>query len=410
MTPRVPIYVAAGAVTPFIGRGHPDFVPYGERADARDNPNLQTLMTRAVTATGVDPADVDCAWVSNFLGEVFAHQGHLGSLLAAAAPGLESKPITRVEAACASGAAAISSAVMSLQAGSEVALAVGVEVENTVRSRQGVEFMSLAAHVPEQRDIAFALFPWMFARRAKAWKERFGGSTADLDAVVAKAYRNARANPLALRHRNAVRPQEIASSQTFLEDPALRDHIRLLDCTDFTDGAAAVVLATAKGLQRLGIPIDACTEILGIGHSVRALGGDTDATALTNLAAAAAVAYRAADVAPADIHIAEVHDCFSIAEIQAMEALGFAPPGQGGALVRDGTTAIDGRLPVNTGGGLLGFGHPIGATGVKQVAEIHKQMTGRSGAYQIANRPQLGITANLGGDDRTGIVMIHRKT
>jgi len=409
MKPIRKVYVAAGAITPFTGRGHPDFIPFSERTQERDNPDLQALMATAVDGLGIDTEAVDNAWVSNFLGEVFAHQGHLGALLAASAPGLEGIPITRIEAACASGSAAIASAIMSLQAGAEVSLVVGAEVENTVRSREGVEFMSLAAHVPEQRQIEFAIFPWIFARRAKAWKEAFGGSEADLDAVVSKAYGNAKANPLALRQRNHLTTEAVRSSPHFLDDPELHPHMRLVDCTDFTDGAAAVVIATAEGLARLGISKEDCTEILSVGHAVRALGAETDATRMVNLADAAAKAYAAAGIGPADVQVAEVHDCFSIAEVQAMEALGFAALGQGGALIREGATARGGVLPVNTGGGLLGFGHPIGATGVKQVVEVHKQMHGQSGDYQLAVPPEVGVTANLGGDDRTGLVTVLRR-
>ena len=130
---------------------------------------------------------------------------------------------------------------------------------------------------------------------------------------------------------------------------------------------------------------------------------------LSNLERAATVAYRAAGVSPEQVDVAEVHDCFSVAELQAMEALGFCEPGGAPAMLAAGETQLDGRLPINPGGGLLGFGHPVGATGVKQVVEIWRQLQGRCGDYQLAGEPEVGVSANLGGDDRTGVVILQRR-
>jgi acetyl-CoA acyltransferase len=169
-----------------------------------------------------------------------------------------------------------------------------------------------------------------------------------------------------------------------------------------------VVIATREGLDRIGVSPADCTEILSYGHSVAALGGETNPLFLDNMNRATREAYTDAGISGADVDIAEVHDCFAINELQMYEALELCGPGEAPALLREGVTAIDGRMPVNTGGGLIAFGHPIGATGVKQVVEIWRQMKGRCGDYQVAGKPTLGVTGNLGGDDRTGIVMVHR--
>ena len=127
-----------------------------------------------------------------------------------------------------------------------------------------------------------------------------------------------------------------------------------------------------------------------------------------NTADAACKAYAAAGLRPEDVQVAEVHDCFTVAELLMVEALGFAERGGAAALYRDGVVDIDGRLPVNTGGGLVGFGHPVGATGVKQAVEIFRQMRGQCGAYQMPSAPRIGLSANMGGDDKTSVVTLYK--
>ena len=136
---------------------------------------------------------------------------------------------------------------------------------------------------------------------------------------------------------------------------------------------------------------------MGSGHAVSSLYTDGDPTRLTTSAQAAGQALSSAGIAASDLNIAEVHDCFTVTELMMMEAIGLAAPGEGAALLRDGATNIDGRIPVNTGGGLIGFGHPVGATGIKQPLEIFRQMKGRCGDYQVPTLPQWGLTLNMGG-------------
>ena len=419
MKPHRRVFVVGGGHTTFLGRGRQEFVhrkhpDYGKRT----NPGLEAHMQGAVEAllaeVRVDLGEVDRAVVSNFLGEAFCSQGHLGSMLARVAPDLEGRPIERIEAACASGAASIARCVDGMQAADDVALVVGVEIETNVPGTQGVEYMAYAAHYREERKHDFALFPWMFARRAKAYGEAYGCTREDIARVPVKAYANANRNPQALKHTSTLSYEEATSegrhNREFLENEELRPWIRLTDCTALTDGASAVLLATETGLERLGIPRDQCTEILGYGHSTRALGRGADFADMPNMRAAAWRAYADAGVGPEHVGLAEVHDCFAVAELQGMEALGLADRGQAWRLLADGDTALDGRLPVNPGGGLIGFGHPIGATGVKQVVEVWRQLTGRNPHYAITNGATVAVTANLGGDDRTGVVMVHART
>lgn len=419
MKPHRRVFVVGGGHTTFLGRGRPEFIhrkhpEYGKKT----NPGLEAHMRGAVDAllssVSVDLAEVDRAVVSNFLGEVFCSQGHLGSMLARVEPALEGRPIERIEAACASGAASIARCVDGMQAADDVALVVGVEMETNVPGTQGVEYMAYAAHYRDERKHDFALFPWMFARRAKAYGERFGCTREDIAHVPVKAYANANRNPQALKHHTQISLEDAVTdgrhNRVFLEDEALRPWIRLLDCTALTDGASAVLLATEAGLERLGISQDECTEILGYGHCTRALGRGSDFESMPNMRAAAERAYADAGLGPDEVDLAEVHDCFAVAELQAIEALGLAKAGDAWKITAAGETAIEGRRPINPSGGLIGFGHPIGATGVKQVVEVWRQLTGRAAGHQVPGDPRVGVTANLGGDDRTGIVMVHART
>lgn len=391
MKPTRRIFVVGGAHSPYVGKGHPRPLPSLED-------HLRTAVRAALETTRVEAAQVQKGYVGNFLAECFTRQGHLGSMLAATHPDLGGKPMARVEGACASGALAVVSCIESMHMGYDITLAAGVEVECNVRGKEGVEYMARAAHYEKQAHLEPAIFPWMFARRAKA----YGATREALDAVVEKAYGNASRNPYA--QQRDVDPPSGERDRHFLEDAALRPHIKLRDCTQFTDGASALLLATEAGLAKLGRTPADCTEIVSFAHHTRALDRETDPTRLENVAAAAAEAYAHAGLSAEDIRVAEVHDCFSITELQMYEALGFAT--DGAAALLDGAFDLGGRLPVNTGGGLLGFGHPIGATGVKQILEVHKQMRGQCGDYQLPNAPTVGITANLGGDDNTAVVAI----
>ena len=417
MKPVRRVFVVGGAHSPFLGRGRPEFIwkghpDYGVRSNPTLEEHMRVATLGAFEATGVLPSAIEKAYVSNFLGECFSRQGHLGAMLAAVDSGLEGIPIARIEAACASGAAAIAACVDAMQGGVDVTMVVGVEVETNSSTRDGIDYMARAAHYEQSRDWDSFTFPYVFARRAKHYKAAFGADDRDIAEVVAKAYGNANRNPLAQMHSVTMSAEWAATvsdhNAHFLSDPDYREHIKQADCTTFTDGGSAVILASEEGLERLGIPRSQCTEILAYGHSVAGLGKETDPTRLENMARAAKVAYADAGVSASEVEVVEVHDCFSINELQHYEALGLCDWGEAPSLLKSGATAIEGRVPVNTGGGLLGFGHPIGATGVKQVLEIWRQMKGQCGQYQMPATPGVGVSANLGGDDRTGIVMVHR--
>ncbi len=408
------VFVVGGHVTPFIGKSHPDFV-WKRHPDfgKRENPTLEEHLTAAIRGafddTGVDPTAIQRGAVGNFLGGLFSNQAHLGSLAVRAHEGLYGTPFVRIEAACASGGLAVTSAIDAIQAGLDVTLAAGAEVQTSVSARDGAGFLARASHWETERGIDDFTFPAMFARRNKAYKEKWGVTEEELAHIVVKAYANAAKNPKA--HMKAVKVTlEHASAPNdrnpqFLRNEALREHLKVTDCSQVSDGAAAVILASEEGLARLGLSVDDCVEVTAYGHATGPLGMVDDYTSMGTTARAAAEVYADAGINPGDVGVAEVHDCFHVTEALITEALGFADAGSGAKLAVDGATGIDGSIPINTGGGLIAFGHPVGATGVKQVLEVVRQMKGQCGDYQIATPPKVGLTANMGGDDRTSVCM-----
>ncbi|MBW1877613.1 MAG: hypothetical protein JRI25_01885 [Deltaproteobacteria bacterium] len=410
------VFILGGHTTPFIGKRHPDFI-WKRHPDfgKRENPSLEEYITTAtcgaLEATGTPAAEVDKAWIGNFVGELFASQGHLGAALVGAHPDLLYKPVMRVEGACASGGLAFASAVESILAGTDVALVVGAEVQTTAPARTGGDYLARAAHYSRHRSIDDFTFPALFAIKNKAFLDG-EGTEEDLGRVAVKAYANANRNPLA--HMRTVKMSlETASNAsdrnpTFLGNEELNPYLKMSDCSQVSDGASAMVVVSEEGLRKLGKTPDDATELLAATYATGNLYQDGPPLRLETTETAARRAYAAAGVSPGDMGVAEVHDCFTVTEPLMYEALGFAEIGRGHHLLREGRTEIDGDLPVNTGGGLIGFGHPVGTTGVKQILEVHRQLRGQCGDYQVNKPMKLGIAANMGGDDKTAVVTIQR--
>ena len=411
------VFVIGGAITPFIGKKHPDFI-WKKHPDfgKRDNPTLEDYIRMSVLAalesTGVPAAAIEKAWIGNFVGELFSSQGHLGAAVAGVHPDLLHKPIMRVEGACASGGLALASAVESIRAGTDVALVCGAEVQTTHSARDGGDFLARASHYARQRSIDDFTVPALFGRRTKHYRQAFGVSEEDIGRAAVKAYANANKNPLA--HMKSV-PMDLATASAaseanpnFLSNEEYAPFIKMSDCSQVSDGGAAMIVVSEAGLAKLGKTMADAIEIVALAHTTGNLWEDGDLTRLTTTHVAAQRAYAEAGITAAEVGVAEVHDCFTVTELMMTEALGFADFGHGAALLREGRTEITGDIPVNTGGGLVGFGHPVGATGVKQVLEVYRQMKGRCGAYQIPSVPAVGLTANMGGDDKTVVVGVYR--
>jgi len=374
---------------------------------------------------GFDPAEIETLYVGNFSSDRFEGQGHLAPILADAV-GLVPLPATRVEDACASGGAAIRQAVMAIASGMhDVVLVGGVEQMTRLTTLQVTDVLSTAGDMLYEMGSGFT-FPGIFAAMATAYMHRYGMKPEHLFQVALKSHANGALNPKAqfnLSLRDWMAARAAAARQKDLPAPTWNDELdflrdetanptiawplRLFDCAPITDGAACLLLVTAGRAREF---TDDPIYIIGSGQaSDHALAGHADLAGLRAARLAAQSAYQMAGVAASDIRLAEVHDCFTIAEIIATEDLGFFPPGSGYRMVEDGVTNRDGPRPVNTSGGLKAKGHPVGASGIAQVVEIWEQMRGEAGERQVRGDLPLALTHNVGGTGGTCVVHIYER-
>lgn len=339
---------------------------------------------------------MDAFFLGNFAGPSFVGQNHLAPYVSTAL-GLEGIPATRVEAACASSGSAFFHAYTGVASGVyDAVLVVGVEKMTSQSTPKVAEILAAAGDCSGEIR-AGSTFPSLFAMIARRHMHDFGTTREHLAAVAVKNHANGALNPDA--HMRKVITMEQALAGKPIAEP-----LTVYDCSLVSDGAAAVLLAP---LERAGEFTDKPVRILGIAQASDfvALDQKPDITTFPAVRRASGKAYQMAGVGPADVQFAELHDCFTIAEIIAIEDLGFAPRGQGGPYTAAGCTARTGERPINTSGGLKSKGHPVGATGVAQICDLVIQMRCEAGARQIP-RHSLGLAQNLGGSGATCVVSI----
>ena len=369
---------------------------WGEVWDA----SLRTLWTEAALAAlddaGLDR--VDAITVGSMTPGLFVGQEHLGALLADEL-GMAGVPATRVESACASGGVALKTGFAEVAAGlADIVLVTGVEKMTDVSGDECTA--ALAAAADAELEVFYgATFPGLYAMMARAHMARWGTTREQLAMVAVKNHRHGALNPHA-QYRQEITVKDVIQSAKVAEP------LTILDCSPITDGAAALVLAelgVARTMAK-GRPI---ARIAGVGQATDriALQSRADLTTLPATTLAAQRAFKMAGKTPNDIHLAEVHDCFTIAEILVVEALGLCQPGQGGCQASSGRTALGGEVPVNPSGGLKAKGHPVGATGVAQAVEITTQLRGVAGKRQVAGA-RVGLTQNMGGTGASTVVHI----
>ncbi len=362
--------------------------------------SLRTIWAEAAIAAlenaGVDKLDyitVGCMSPGLFVG-----QEHIGSLLADEL-GMAGVPAARVETACASGGLALRTGFAEVASGlSDIVLVTGVEKMNDVDTAETTYALGTAA---DQEWEAFhgVTFPGLYAMMARVHMERFGTTSEQLAAVAVKNHANALLNPNAQYHLKLTVEDVLGS--TMVADP-----LHIFDCSPITDGAAALVLAPLEMARDLakGKPVVKITGS-GLATDTISLACRDDLASLSAVEKAAKKAYAMASRSPQDIHVAEVHDCFSIAELMTTEALGFFEAGQAGPAVERGLTSLGGKLPVNTSGGLKAKGHPVGATGVAQAVEVTTQLRGEAGQRQVQGA-RIGLTQTMGGSGGSSVVHI----
>ncbi len=369
---------------------------FGERWDVSLRDMVAEAGVMAIDDSNLMGEQIDALYVGNMSGGRFVEQEHIGALIADCA-GLSRLhiPSTRVEAACASGGLALRQAVLAVASGyHDIVIAAGVEKMTDVSS--GTAADALAAAADREWECFFgATFPALYAMMARLHMRRYGTTHDQMAEVAVKNHHHACFNPIAQYHME-ITVDDVNRS------PMVADPLHILDCSPISDGAAAVVLAPTEIASRFA---DTPIRIIGSGQGsdTLALHDRRDLTALDATIHAARAAFDQASVEPRQVDLAEVHDCFTIAEILAIEDLGLVEKGQGGRAIDEGMTALGGRLPVNTSGGLKACGHPVGATGIKQAYEIALQLRGEAGRRQV-DEAEIGLTHNVGGSGGTAIV------
>ena len=342
------------------------------------------------------PGQVEAFYLGNFAGPAFAGQNHLAPYIAAAM-GVEGVPATHIEAACASGGSAFFHGFSAVAAGLyDLVLVTGVEKMTSQPTPVVAEILASAGDLSGEIK-AGATFPALFAMIARRHMHEYGTTREHLAAVAVKNHANGARNPLA-------HMRKVVTMEQVLAGRPVSDPLTLFDCSLVSDGAAAVLLAPLERASEFG---GRPAKVRGIAQTsdVVALDRKADITTFPAIRKAAEKAYRMAGVSAADIDFAEVHDCFTIAEIIALEDLGFAPKGEGGPYTARGSTSLGGERPVNPSGGLKAKGHPVGATGTGQICDVVMQLRGDAGESQVA-RHSLGLAQNLGGSGATGVVTI----
>jgi acetyl-CoA C-acetyltransferase len=406
------LYMAAGYNTVSLGTGRKEFNPRVAR------PGLEHYIKEAgqgVLAQCGGAGNIDESVIGNFMSARFNKQAHLGAFLPMVDKGLRYKPSISVEGACASGGLALMTGIKSVLSGTaDSVLCLGVEVQNTVKAIYGADILAGAGWFSKRKAGHAYFFPGQFSDRAGAYFSEFGREEARKGFArwFRNAIENARLCPTAQEHHNTVTDLE-ALALTEPNPRSFTDHLNVFDCSKVSDGASGIAVMSEEGLSRAGIALKDAVEIVGWGHAVDDITEDPQqATALTTMREAIRQALESAGITINDLATVELHDCFTVAGILAVEALGFAPHGKGAEFVAQGHTARDGKIPMNTTGGLIGWGHPTGGTGVHMAVTVWEQLTGKAGLNQIEipeSRPY-GMSINMGGDDKTVVVIVYKKT
>ena len=401
-----------------LGAGRTDFKRNLKKEGKALRDIIKEAGRKALDDAKIDPAEIQAATVGNFNAGQFTKQLHLGAFIPEIDEKLHGIPTMHTEAACASGALSVLLGAQWIMGGfHDAVLVVGAEQQKTMSSRDGSDVLGAAADFDVERpEYGDFMFPKLFGRIAQIYIDKYGASPDDLAAVAYKNYAHAALNPLAqMREANLTYD---CASQVSEKNPSVAPPLRVSDCSQITDGAAAVVLVSGKYLDKHGIDKSKVPRLLGFGHTTDYLALEKkDAPTFSTARKAAEKAFGMANLKPRDMNGAEVHDCFSITEIVAYEILGLAEPGKGAELAKSGATAlpqvrgehvsgkIDFEIPVNAGGGLIGDGHPVGATGVRQVVDAYQQLTNQAGAHQIPGAKKF-LTFNMGGSLTTSVAMI----
>lgn len=400
-----------------LGGAQTDFAVNCERRGDGIYELFRNVCEDAFAATGIEPKEVETAHIGNFVGELFTGQGQLGGFLGHVHPDLSGVPASRHEAACASGSIAILAASAEIEAGRyDMAMVVGLELMRNVPGQTAAEHLGAAAWKGREAQEAQFLWPAMFSDLAEEYDKRFGIDRAHLTAISENNFANAKRNSHSQTRGWQLGPEHF-SEDNDEANPQIEGSLRKSDCGQVTDGAAALFLASRKTAEayakRTGQSLGDIPRIKGWGHTTAPMlyrtkvrESEGQPYIFPHVRGAMLGALKRAGME--DVYAVdglEVHDCFSITEYMILDHFGVTPPGESWRAIEDGTIAMGGKLPVNPSGGLIGLGHPVGATGVRMMLDSSKQVAGQAGDYQVEGAKNFA-TFNVGGSATTSVSFV----
>ena len=371
----------------------------GEWYDSSLRELTDEAITKAIASANIDPKDIGATIVGSMSSGLFNQQEHLSALVGPYS-GINA-PALRVESACASGSSALRVAMMAINAGYyDTVLVVGVEKMTDLIDIGDITTALGTASDGEWELGVGATFPALFALMMRAHMQKYGSTLEEFAAVAVKNHKIGALNP------DAQFPREI-SMDTVMNSRMIADPVRLFDCSPISDGAAAVIVTSKdKAKQYTDDPVNIIGTGAGTDHI--ALQNRADITKLESTITATKTAFDMAKIQPKDVDFIEVHDCFTIAEVLAIEDMGFCKKGKGGKFTLDGETALNSTISVNPSGGLKSKGHPVGATGIYQVIEAFHQLRNEAGKRQVTKN-NIGVTQNIGGSGATSVINVYRR-
>jgi acetyl-CoA C-acetyltransferase len=403
-----PVYILGGYQTDFA------------RNWTKENKHIVAMLREAVSggleATGLEPKDVEVAHVGNFAAELYAHQGHVGAFFVEIDPAFSGLPTSRHEAACASGSIAILAASAEIEAGRyDLACVTGVEQMKTVDSATGGDYLGTAAwYEREAKGVEFP-FPKLFGRLGDEYDKRFGLKDEHLAHISAVNYSNAKRNPNAQTRNWFMSESHAQQASKF--NTVIGGRIKVSDCSQVTDGSVSLFLASEKfaaaWAKRNAKQLSDIPRILGWGHHTAPLEFDTKVAeshdspfVLPHTRQAILDAFERAGIkSVAELSGIETHDCFTTSEYMAIDHFGITRPGESWKAVEEGVIELGGKCPINPSGGLIGAGHPVGATGTRQMLDCWRQITADAGDYQVEDAKKFAML-NIGGSGTTSCVFV----
>jgi acetyl-CoA C-acetyltransferase len=397
------VYILGGAQT--------DFARNWEREGLGLFDMFQEVLTDAVTKTGIEPENIEVGHVGNFVAELFAGQGLLGGFFGHVYPELASIPTSRHEAACASGSMAALAAMSDIQAGHYgLACVLGLELMRNVPGKKGAEYLGAATWSGEEAQNCDYPWPFMFDRLADEYDHRYGMNFDSLKLISRNNFDNAKKNPNAQARKWQFTDQHYTNDNEF--NPVIEGRIRKMDCGQITDGAACIFLASEQVAKqhaaKQGLSLSDIPYIKGWGHRSAPLLYDEKIRLSKDQPLIFPHAKLMVDDAlrragfnsVTQLDGLETHDCFSVTEYMAIDHWGLTAPGESWKAIEEGRITLDGDFPINPSGGLIGLGHPVGATGIRMMLDCYQQVTGQAGELQVANANNMA-TFNVGGSATT---------